>query len=849
MKAIVKLVKLLFSEPDTIVSKYRKRILNNRKIAFENRWPNLPSDMLFDDAADDATPPQTSQQAIERLRANRLGLAIAGRLQQSQAMRFLIVLLALGFMTAASAVIPIIGIIGGAHTPGYLMLAAAISWSIISFLALYFLIFQPPAAAALMLPKKSLLSDADINDADSFTKRVLVHQTSNDTPDDLQDRFRILSVDASGEPVDGQILPTDYRESYLITVLDSNWIFYLGLVIGGFFVVPAAWGAAITQFTNANNILAGSSILGLGAGAIVLALLSIVALARLLFLPNVSEKRATLAQRAAESAPSSRLVEEFGREAFQNIELARIKQREKAILDSSPFVSLGNSTGILAARRDGFAPTESLPFGLTINDLSTHLFALGDTGTGKTAGVLRPLLTQWLDNKSGGVIALDGKGALPRELAADPRFSLITPDLIKYNPIAGLTPDDVANTLYEQNATGEGDSDYWEKSAMRMIRASATILKLLCERGGWSWTLGDLYKIACTEEGVSQAQQAISPEEIGEYSLHHQRALTFRLTEYPAYPDKMRGSIDGYAQAWLSSIVDTERLSSWIDCVESEVDITRVLTGQALAFDLPEAVYGPAGPALSAMIKSQLYRAIKIRGDLEVAQASDPSQMPVLVLVDECQEVISTADAAMLPIARSLGIRSVMSTQAVDGLYERLGDNKCDALLAQFRSVVSLNVSSVKTREFVSERMGTSYRTSCYTVTSNNSDALALQISSTRTPGGFTPGSQGYETVWRSNLNHEMRVTAGIGSDIGAGLRQLTKGPIGELAQSLPMFRQTRDNPSTHQISKERNVTADEISTLTSTPFHALASINRAGVPRRDVIELMPMFAFSGGVQ
>lgn len=850
MKTLFKAIKLIFVEPDTLVSKYRQRVLNNRQRAFSSRWPNLPTNVLFDDAADDAEPPQSPAEAIDRLRANRLGLAIAGRLQQRLAMRILLVLIALGFMTAASAAIPIIGIIGGAHTPAYLMLAAAVSWTTISALALYFLVFQPTAATALMLPKKPLLAESDIDDADAFTKRVLVHPVTDDTPADLQDRLRILSVDASGEPVDGQVLPADYRESYLQTVLDANWIFYLGLVIGGIFVVPAAWAATITQFSNTNNILAGSSIVGLGFGATILALLAVIALARLLVLPNVAEKRATLAQRAMESAPSARLVEEFGREAFQLIETARTKQRERATQDSSPFVALGTSTGILAARRDGFAPTEIVPFGLSTNDLSTHLLTLGATGTGKTAGVLRPLLTHWLDNDSGGVLVLDGKGALPRELADDPRFSLITPDSIKYNPIAGLTPDDVANTLYEQNASGDSEAAFFEQSAMRMLRSSAVVLELLCKRSDdWHWTLGNLYRIAGTVRGLKAAQTEITPDDFADYSEHEQRHLSYRFTEYPDLPDRTRGSIDGHVQAWLSSITDTEQLAAWVDCVESQADITSVLKGNALAFDLPEAVYGPAGPALSAMIKSQLYRAIKIRGDFATAHAADDSETPVLVMIDECQEIISSDDAAMLPIARSLGVRSAMATQAVDGLYERLGENGCDALLAQFRSVVALDVSSTKTREFVSERMGTSYRSSCYTVTSNNADALALQVASTRTPGGFTKGSQGFETVWRSNLNHEMRVTAGIGSDLGAGLRQMTKGPLGELAQSLPMFRQTRDNPATHQISKERNVTADEISTLTSAPFCALASINRGGVPRRDVIQLSPMFAFEGAAQ
>lgn len=867
LKMLGRMTHALFTQPDAlrpILNEYR---VDAMKKAVAARWPNVPADILFDDTAYNAEPPMTHELAVERVKYNRLGLTLASGLERRNKMRSVMFAALVLIGVGLSAAIPAMQFLSGSRfIDSTLTLTIGCAWLLLTVLLSYFSLGISPLFYEALLPRRSPLRQGDIDDANGFVERVLKKNTGGvEAPADLSDRWRSLAVDATGEPVDGQVLPIDFRVSEFKEVLraglGSGYFAALTLIaFAMFFGLMAAtftgWVAPKADYQQLAFLAIGSGsvqVFSFGLASTLGFTLLGLTLAKLLFLPDRAERRAVQAQIASETSPTARLVEEVGREPFVVNEHARVRQLQNAARDTSNFLRLGTATKTMAARRDSFAPSEHVPFGLTVSDLSTHLLMLGDTGTGKTAGGIRPLLWQWIQAIAGGAVVLDGKGALPREVATDARFQLITPETVKYNPIAGLTADDVANTLYEQNASGDGDSAFWEQSAMRLVRTSAVILQIAVREkvGGWKWTLGDLYKVSCSDSAVKKLRKDLTPlAEAGKLNAHEARAADYRFVEFPDTPDKMRGSILGYAQSWLTTIVDNADLSAWIDSAESDVDITDALHGDILAFDLPEAIYGPAGPALSSMIKSQLYRALKIRGDLSAAQLEDSSQTAVLMLIDECQEVVARDDVAMLPIARSLGLRAFFSTQALDGIYLKLGEDAAQTLLAQFRSVVSLTVNGERTKKFVSERMGAGYRMQLFSATAPQSDATSAAIAATRTPGGFTPGSTGYETAWRSETTNAMRSDFGIGGDIRAATDQLAS-TLGfhETASSMSIYRHRRHAPSTFSIAKAAFVEPEEVPLLTSAPFLALASINRANVPRRDLIELTPMFEFPNAVE
>lgn len=163
------------------------------------------------------------------------------------------------------------------------------------------------------------------------------------------------------------------------------------------------------------------------------------------------------------------LIDKAGRAHFQHLEEARLTQIQNAKQDKSPFIHLGTSTGLLAQRRDPLAPTEAgLPFGLSVTDLATHIGVLGASGTGKTSGVIRPLTKQWIEDDLGGLLVLDGKGALPLEFKDIDGYQLISPAHGAFNPISGMTPDALADVLPDVF-----DDAFWRDSARLMLRMAA----------------------------------------------------------------------------------------------------------------------------------------------------------------------------------------------------------------------------------------------------------------------------------------------------------------------------------------------------------------------------------------
>lgn len=68
---------------------------------------------------------------------------------------------------------------------------------------------------------------------------------------------------------------------------------------------------------------------------------------------------------------------------------------------------------------------------------------------------------------------------------------MITPGLQVFAPIENLTPDQVADSLYEMFAgQSESKDPFWEKAAAELIRSAAKTLALLVDLEAESWEFG-----------------------------------------------------------------------------------------------------------------------------------------------------------------------------------------------------------------------------------------------------------------------------------------------------------------------------------------------------------------------
>lgn len=570
---------------------------------------------------------------------------------------------------------------------------------------------------------------------------------------------------------------------------------------------------------------------------------------RALDLATISEK--SIDQIAQQAGVTSTLLQE---------DRAREAQIANAKADQTPFFELGKSTGFLRDRYDPFAPSvANMPLGLTFNDLSTHMIVLGGTGSGKTSGTIRPLVKQWLADDEGGLLILDGKGQLPAEIEAE-GYQLITPSTQDLNPIEGLSPDDVADTLVNLAGDRDDNSDpYWNNSAAKLVRSAAHVARVLAEIGHGTYNLTAIYEITSYAAAQEAARNHITDEVMDTLSGAAKRGVHYALVEFPLMPEKPRNSITNIAGLWLSQITDNEKLSSWADA-DTGYEIEATTRGARVGVLLPESIYGKAGVLVSGLLKKRVYEAIKRRGD---KWQTDAGETPVLVVIDEVQEILTDDELNMLPIARSLGLYAAFSTQNVEGILNRLGEHAGYQLLGNLRSLVAYQTQTERTVKYIAERMGSSYRP--VVEQTQRYEDLSARLKKT----------------YRYQKNADQATTAGTQYANGIGALSRTVGNrIAGLPRTVidymlhPEKRQRQmesyssgseydweavvTNQSiqsaehfenwgvlSQNLKLTKNVEPEEVNEILSEPNTALVQVVRGRVTRRDLVTVNPIYDMS----
>lgn len=820
-----------------------------------------PENLIVDDEIEIDARPVGREGQVRRLFSSRLALHAASRVEtRIQVRQFALALLVmLVVMVAGTATFSM-------DRPGlatqYALGGAFFSLLLWGGWLLYRALGLSARGFAGMMGAE-VLADADLRDARDFADRVLVRATPADAPADLQDVYRPLTVDAEGQPVDGQVVSSDYAGRYLVDALEN------GLPI----------------YALAGLALIGTAIVGLyspALGALISMPVAVVAAVwsglRLFVLPTVTSQRAVEAQEALRRSPTAKLVDQVGPAVFRQLEQAKLEQVGAAIEDKTPLITLGNSIGLLSDRRDVLAPSHAgLPFGLSVSDLSTHLLVLGATGSGKTAAVLRPVIGRWAEVRAGGVLVLDGKGVLPAEVADLPGFHVITPGGARYAPIQNLEPDEVADCLLQMFGSDEAADPFWQQAACEYIRSAAKTLYLLAgtEYGlnerrrerfeaakaageiegefqpaerRWKWTLASLYEIALVPsvlpevrkliEGETEKEKAVFAQLAGDYL----RAYVDFSQTFPGLPDATKNSILQNANVWLGTLVNSSALAEWADCEEG-VEIEDALYGRKLGLLLPEFKFGRAGAVISNLAKRRFYEAVKRRG--ESWKNGDGTR--VLLVIDEAQALLSDgAEQEVLPIARSLALSVVAASQNLDGLQIALKDKPAllEQILGQFRSVVGLAVNTEATCAFLAGRLGSTPRPVYSEVPSPVADAAATVSGMQMAAGAYSAGT----------LMASVSSTPEIVGLRGRGLAGEAVDMLGKLAEKagldkayklLPAALREGEKAGSAKIGTHENLTEKEVRNLTAQKFTALAVVNRAGVDRRDLIKLTPVFSFA----
>lgn len=491
----------------------------------------------------------------------------------------------------------------------------------------------------------------------------------------------------------------------------------------------------------------------------------------------------------------------------------RMEQIRAAHRDTSPFIPLGTSLGVLAKHDLAIAPDMGQEMGLSVEDAKTHVMVFGYTGKGKTAKALRPYMLQLAKLPIAiGAIVSDGKGAL----VADTRdwFDIIIEPGTKFAPFQGMNALMIATAFAEANGESFDNKDsIWVRGAGTLHRYCLEIHQALVEHEKvmravadqrmayieqqveylaaekvslqrqkkdtlavdaalaglsgamrttlketkvvrtYTWTpgaymkiqntlckvvltKGDLYR-PCDEtlamfrylgwvapEGAEdKARFNVDADTIHPHVLDPSRVLSQALDYILNYwtnglSHEQRNSFQLNAAADVQGFLQNDALRGHlIDGVdhgdqawsytEEGVDILQCLYGKKVGINLSEDEHGTTARVINKLIDTRVYYAVKDRnrkyGDLWPQKTG---QTFVVKIQDECQDLISYADAAIVAKARSMGLTFFMATQTYASLDSVLksADAK-NAFLDNFRSDMIFETSP-DTYEYIQRKAG-----------------------------------------------------------------------------------------------------------------------------------------------
>lgn len=516
---------------------------------------------------------------------------------------------------------------------------------------------------------------------------------------------------------------------------------------------------------------------------------------------------------------------------------ARQKQNENALRQAdSPFLCIGEALGTFRKERgDRLAPDAGRPMGLSLEDMSMHMMLFGSTGSGKTAGFFRPAISKFVSlvGKTCGVVVMDGKGVLPAELADSiPDMQLIDPGTAELALFQGLMPEDVVDALSNTSGSdSKKEAPIWKQSGEMLLLQTGLLLHAACrlDQNKFGWSLYNLYRAVNDEAYLKEVMDALKAE----YDALHaseaiyepenftrnqlvQDATSYFLNTFWKEEERFRSNVKSTVNGWMNPLLQHRDLRKWVRNT-SGFDITCVFRGGRIGFNLPEFKYKSAGPAITALCKLRLYRHAQQRGDgWKVA-----GETACAMWMDEAQEILTGAELQIAPIARSLGIMLVVSTQTYDQLVVKFSADTATALLGQFTSIMSFK-SSPATYDYVQSRFG------------------EIMASKRKKDEEFLPPD--YTAHVNSTLHspHYDRNNPHFA-------KRHKKIAVKAAGMITSVIKEAWDEEKVtsiqgKDIDKTPTVELYELQDVLAEPFVAVASFNRAGAPRRDFIRVEPIF-------
>jgi hypothetical protein len=529
---------------------------------------------------------------------------------------------------------------------------------------------------------------------------------------------------------------------------------------------------------------------------------------------SIDRARAQISKDATKDSRTQSLA--YDKQIHEDI---RKKQAAESLKDTSPMLPIGRSLGVLRKDGDPLTPDPGTMLMMSVNDASTHTMVSGLTGTGKSV-LLKKMLQAWVGHSCGGFLALDpGKGELPYDLASI-LDHLVTPDTFYLNLLEGLDPPVASKIIFDVTSNNAQDGAVWDKGMEEMIRYALFVLRD-ARRVAWlrpvvDYSLLHMYIFAKDAKFRAEILPCLPAPE----SEASRLARDYWSVQYPEMGNDTRSSLDFTLSASMSSIIGTEKLSRWTTGRSDADIIEAVAHGAHVGVAASPAVYGVGGILATALVKGALYNRISKR---VTNKAWRKEEAPVMLIVDECATAITDNDSDFARIGRGIGCYLTFATQDFDGFEKKLStEASATAFLGQFRSCISLTTTE-KTLKYISGFAGKRQR--WIPDKSKAEGAPLLKILRSSQGGGL-------------ESEHRGRVLDSVASVTGAiaKIRQSLSSSLHAHKDGQSPLRKSATIAGT--VENGPTISVEELQTYLSRKYTAFCVINRAGSPRREIVDL-----------
>jgi hypothetical protein len=364
---------------------------------------------------------------------------------------------------------------------------------------------------------------------------------------------------------------------------------------------------------------------------------------------------------------------------------------DRAELSARPFVRIDSLNGapVYLATDElladphfllGYDPLNGLPVLLAESILRQHAHLMGESGTGKTAMGLAPIIDQILQKKNAGVVVLDLKGDRSLfnsvKVSADStghKFRWFSPvkgqSSYAFNPFAQtmnrhFTPQQLADSMVIALGADHGDGygrSYFTGTARVWMKRMFEIFENIRSFS----ELGELIKDPTTHDGLNRDHSRELANAVEMISGHDELNCTDRAL-----------------------------------AVEEGIQIERIIEEQEVAyFSLPYSATAKAGGQIARLVADQLFRGIAAYNS-----GASSGTRTVYLIIDEFQMAVNLSFSAILEQARSLGMPVVLSHQNISQLKKQDGVNLTEVVNnAAFRQYFSADGESL---EYVMRQAG-----------------------------------------------------------------------------------------------------------------------------------------------